>query len=87
MSVLGLIVWKLQSQIRLVDKVSSLVMYGLAASCIAEVVGLALGSLLAVGGVSGKTHSLFPHYQYNYSFKAPRRLNFLLCTVTMILMV
>lgn len=53
---------RLQSQIRLVDKVSSLAMYGLAASSIAEVVGLALGSLLAVGGVSGKktrpTHSI-----------------------------
>ena len=56
---------KLQSQIRLVDKVSSLAMYGLAASSIAEVVGLALGSLLAVGGVSGKKAWPLPTLYFN----------------------
>jgi hypothetical protein len=61
----------LQPQIRLVDKVSSLAMYGLAASSIAEVVGLALGSLLAVGGVSGKHAWPLPTLSIYYTFKAP----------------
>ena len=43
----------MQSRVLAIDKILSLAMYGLAASCIAEVLGLALGSLLAVGGVSG----------------------------------
>jgi hypothetical protein len=42
-----------QSRIFAVDKLVSLAMYGLAASCVAEVLGLHLRSLLAVGGVSG----------------------------------
>ncbi|KAG0618812.1 hypothetical protein M758_4G093200 [Ceratodon purpureus] len=42
-----------ESRILVIDKLLSLAMYGLAAACIAEVLGLALNSLLAVGGVSG----------------------------------
>nr|PNR42811.1 hypothetical protein PHYPA_017642 [Physcomitrium patens] len=44
---------EIDSQIFAIDKIASLLMYGLAASCVAEVLGMALGSLLAVGGVSG----------------------------------
>lgn len=43
----------LQPRIRAIDKISTLAMYGLAASCIAEVMDLALRSLFAVGGLSG----------------------------------
>ena len=43
----------LQPRIRAVDKISTLAIYGLAASCIAEVMDLALRSIFAVGGVSG----------------------------------
>lgn len=42
-----------ESQVFALDKIASLLLYGLAVSCVAEVLGLALGSLLAVGGVSG----------------------------------
>ena len=40
-------------RIIVIDKMVSLVMYGIAASAIAEVVGMPLASLLAVGGISG----------------------------------
>lgn len=40
-------------RILLVDKIVSLILYGIAASAIAEVVGMPLASLLAVGGISG----------------------------------
>lgn len=42
-----------EGQILTFDKIVSLAMYVLAASCIAEVLGFTLNSLIAVGGVSG----------------------------------
>lgn len=40
-------------RIMVIDKIVSLTMYGIAASAVAEVVGMPLASLLAVGGISG----------------------------------
>lgn len=40
-------------RIVVIDKILSLGIYGIAASAIAEVVGMPLASLLAVGGISG----------------------------------
>jgi small-conductance mechanosensitive channel len=40
-------------RIMAIDKIISLAMYGIAASAVAEVVGMPLASLLAVGGISG----------------------------------
>jgi hypothetical protein len=42
-----------QPRILAFDRLVSLLLYVLSATCIAEVVGFALRSLLAVGGISG----------------------------------
>ena len=71
---LVLVYYVVQSPIFAIDKIVSLAMYGLAASCVAEVLGLKLRLLLAVGGVSGMKFqsNLCPFFvDYMMLFRVP----------------